>query len=95
MSMKSVFVKSLVVLAGAALVLPFVAVGLLVAARAASGVEGGWGGLLLAALAIGGALLCQTRSLRLDGAGAAEGNAARESRWAEGGHGLLAGLRGR
>jgi|GEM_PF-3350238 len=82
--MKAVLAKSLVVLAGAALVLPFVAVALLVGERAAAGVDDGWGRLVLALLAIGGALLGGTKSLRGDGAGAAEGKAARAALWPEG-----------
>jgi hypothetical protein len=93
--MKTVFAKLLVVLAGAALVLPFVALSLLVGARAASGVEDGGERLLLAVLAIGGALLGGTKGLRRNEAGATEGKAARASRWVMGGSDLLTGLRGR
>jgi hypothetical protein len=81
--MKAVLTKSLVVLAGAALVMPFVVVALLAGARASAGVEDGWGRLLLALLAISGALLGGTKGLGVNGAGAAEGRAARAVRWPE------------
>jgi UPF0716 family protein affecting phage T7 exclusion len=93
--MKAVLVKSLVVLAVVALALPFVAAALLIGASAASNVGGGGERLLLAALAIGGALLGRTRGLKRDEASEAEGKAARESSWAAGEAGHFAGLRGR
>ncbi|HZI18777.1 MAG TPA: hypothetical protein VEY09_09290 [Pyrinomonadaceae bacterium] len=92
--MKAVLAKSLVVLAGAALVLPFVAVALLVGERASAGVEDGWGRLLLAVLAIGGALLGGAKSSRHGGESVAGADAARTTPWAEGespalvGHGV-------
>ncbi|HEU4594455.1 MAG TPA: hypothetical protein VFS10_04735 [Pyrinomonadaceae bacterium] len=61
--MKVVFAKSLVVLAGVVLVVPFVTVALLVAARAAEGAESTEHRLLLAALAVGGALYSGAKSL--------------------------------
>jgi hypothetical protein len=87
--MKAVLTKSLVVLAGFALVLPFVAVALLVGARASAGVEDGWGRLLLALLAIGGALLGGTQGLGRDRACAGEGNATRAALWPEDESGTL------
>ena len=54
--MKALFTKSLVVLAGAALVVPFVALALFAGAQAAAGSGGTDERLVLAALAIGGAL---------------------------------------
>ena len=65
--MKAVFAKSLVVLAGVVLVVPFVASALLVAARAADGAESAEHRLLLAALAVGGALYSGAKSLARKG----------------------------
>ncbi len=65
--MKAVFAKSLVVLAGVVLVVPFVTVALLVAARAVDGAENTEHRLLLAALAIGGALYSGAKSLARKG----------------------------
>ncbi len=61
--MKAVFAKSLVVLAGAVLVVPFVAVALLVGAQAAAG-AGGDQRLVLAALALGATLLGGVKGLK-------------------------------
>jgi len=66
--MKAVFAKSLVVLAGVVLVVPFVTVALLVAARAVDGAESTEHRLLLAALAVGGALYSGAKSLARNGA---------------------------
>lgn len=82
-NMKAVLKKSLMVLAGVALVLPFVAVALLIGARATAGVEDGWGRLLLAALAIGGALLSGARGFGREPARAGEESAARAASWIE------------
>jgi len=65
--MKAVFAKSLVVLAGVVLVVPFVTVALLVAARAAEGAGSTEHRLLLAALAVGGALYSGAKSLARKG----------------------------
>ena len=75
--MKAVFAKSLVVLAGVVLVVPFVTVALLVAARAAEGAGSTEHRLLLAALAVGGALYSGARSLARQGAEAAGESALR------------------
>lgn len=75
--MKAVFAKSLVVLAGVALVVPFVTVALLVAARAADGAESTEHRLLLAALAVGGALYSGAKSLARKGTEAAGESALR------------------
>jgi hypothetical protein len=61
--MKAVFTKSLVVLAGAVLVVPFVAVALFVGAQAAGATGGADERLVLAALAIGGAILGGVKGL--------------------------------
>ena len=66
--MKAVFAKSLVVFAGVVLVVPFVTVALLVAARAADGAGSTESRLLLAALAVGGALYSGAKSLARKGA---------------------------
>jgi hypothetical protein len=81
--MKAVLGKSLVVLAGVALVLPFVVVALLVGARASAGVEDNLGRLLLASLAIGGALLGRTKGLGHDGTCAVEGHMTRTALWSK------------
>lgn len=75
--MKAVFAKSLVVLAGVVLVVPFVTVALLVAARAADGAESTEHRLLLAALAVGGAFYSGARSLARKGTEAAGESALR------------------
>ena len=71
--MKVVFAKSLVVLAGVALVVPFVAVALLVGAQATAGSDGADQRLVLAALAVGGALFGRVRGLKGHGASARQG----------------------
>lgn len=75
--MKAVFARSLVMLAGVVLVVPFVTVALLVGARAADGAESTEQRLLLVALAVGGALFSGAKSLARDGADARGGNALR------------------
>jgi len=62
--MKTAFTKSLVVLAGAVLVVPFVAVSLFVGAQAAAGGGGADERLVLAALAVGGALFGGVKGLK-------------------------------
>lgn len=68
--MKAVFARSLVMLAGVVLVVPFVTVALLVGARAADGAESTEQRLLLVALAVGGALFSGAKSLARDEADA-------------------------
>ena len=75
--MKAVFTKSLVVLAGAVLVLPFVAVALFVGAQAVDASGGGDERLVLAALAIGGALLGGVKSSKGHDEAAQEGHVRR------------------
>lgn len=62
--MKATLSKSLVALAGAVLVVPFVAVALFVGAQAAAGGGGTDERLVLAALAVGGALFGGVKGLR-------------------------------
>lgn len=62
--MKAAFTKSLVVLAGVGLVVPFVAVALFVGAQAATGGGGADERLVLAALALGGALFGGVKGLK-------------------------------
>jgi hypothetical protein len=62
--MKALFTKSLVALAGAVLVVPFVAVALFVGAQAAAGSGGADERFVLAALAIGGALFGGVKGLK-------------------------------
>jgi hypothetical protein len=64
--MKAVFAKSLVMLAGVVLVVPFVTVALLVGARAANGAESMEHRLLLVALAVSAALYSGAKSLTRD-----------------------------
>lgn len=78
--MKTVFTKSLVVLAGAVLVLPFVAVALFVGAQAAAASGGADERLVLAALAIGGALFGGVKGLSGSGEAAREGQHRRAHR---------------
>lgn len=78
--MKTVFTKSLVVLAGAVLVLPFVAVALFVGAQAAAASGGADERLVLAALAIGGALFGGVKGLNGSGEAAREGQFRRAHR---------------
>ena len=80
--MKAVFTKSLVVLAGVVLVVPFVAVALLVGAQAAAGSGGADQRLVLAALALGGALFGRVRGLNGHGAAARHGHVPRAPRGA-------------
>jgi hypothetical protein len=80
--MKAVFAKSLVVLAGAVLVVPFVAVALLVGAQAATGSGGADQRLVLAALALGGAFFGGVRGLKRPGASARHGHVSRAPRGA-------------
>ena len=75
--MKAVFTKSLVVLAGAVLVVPFVAVALFVGAQAADAGVGADERLVLAALAIGGALLGGVKGLKGHDEAAREGHVRR------------------
>lgn len=75
--MKLVFAKSLVVLAGVALVVPFVAVALLVGAQAAAGAGGSEQRLVLAALALGGAFFGGVRGLKGQESAAREGHVRR------------------
>jgi hypothetical protein len=67
--MKTVFAKSLTLLAGVVLVVPFVAVALLVGAQAAAGSGGADQRLVLAALALGGAFFGRVRGLKGQAAG--------------------------
>ena len=62
--MKATLTKSLVVLAGAVLVVPFVAVALFVGAQAAAAGGGTDEWLALAALAVGGALFGGVKGLK-------------------------------
>lgn len=62
--MKTVFAKSLTLLAGVVLVVPFVAVALLVGAQAAAVSDGADQRLVLAALALGGAFFGRVRGLK-------------------------------
>jgi hypothetical protein len=73
--MKSVFAKTLVVLASVVLVAPFVAVALLVGARAVAGAESAEQRLVLAALALGGALYGAAKGWAREEAGGREGHA--------------------
>lgn len=75
--MKAVFARSLVLLGGVVLVVPFVTVALLVGARVADGAESTEQRLLLVALAVGGALFSGAKSLARDGAEARGENALR------------------
>lgn len=75
--MKTVFAKSLVVLAGVVLVVPFVAVALLVGAQAAAGSGGADQRLVLAALALGGAFFGGIKGLKGHGATARHGHVSR------------------
>ncbi|MCA1635413.1 MAG: hypothetical protein LC802_17420 [Acidobacteria bacterium] len=75
--MKAVFAKSLVMLAGLVLVVPFVTVALLVGARAANGAESTEHRLLLVALAVGAALYSGVQSLARNEAAAWGENASR------------------
>lgn len=75
--MRTVFTKSLVVLAGAVLVVPFVAVALFVGAQAAAGNGGADERLVLAALAIGGALFGGVKGLKGHEAAARDGHVRR------------------
>jgi hypothetical protein len=78
--MKAVFTKSLVVLAGIVLVVPFVAVALFVGAQAAAGSGGADERLMLAALAIGGALLGGVKGLKGHDEAARDGHVRRARR---------------
>lgn len=78
--MKTVFTKSLVVLAGVVLVVPFVAVALLVGAQAAAASGGADARLVLAALAVGWALFGGVKGLKGQEATARDGHVARASR---------------
>jgi len=78
--MKAVFAKSLVVLAGAVLVVPFVAVALLVGAQAAAETGGADQRLVLAALALGGTLLGGVKGLKGHGGSARHGHVSRAPR---------------
>jgi hypothetical protein len=75
--MKVLFTKSLVVLAGAVLVVPFVALALFVGAQAAAGSGGTDERLVLAALAIGGALFGGVKGLKGNDEAARDGHVRR------------------
>jgi hypothetical protein len=77
--MKTVFAKSLVVLAGVVLVVPFVAVALLVGAQAATASDGANERLVLAALALGGTFFGGVRGLKGHESWARQGQASRAS----------------
>lgn len=81
--MKVVFAKSLVLLTGVALVVPFVAVALLVGAQAATAAGGPQQRLVLAALALGGAFFGGVKGLKGQAGGAREGHDRRRARRAE------------
>ena len=68
--MKAVFARTLVMLAGVMLIVPFMAVALLVGARAAAGAQGTGHRLLLAALAFGGALYSAAKGFSRPGGAA-------------------------
>ena len=72
--MKTVLTKTLVLIAGGALVLPFVAAAVLVGARAVAGANGGRALLLATGLALVWTLFGGLRGLALDGADAREGH---------------------
>ena len=78
--MKALFMKSLVVLAGIVLVVPFVASALFVGAQAAAGGGGADERLVLAALAIGGALFGGVKGLKGHESAAREGHVRRARR---------------
>lgn len=78
--MKTAFTKSLVVLAGVVLVVPFVAVALFVGAQAAAAAGGADERLALAVLAIGGALLGGVKGLNGQDEAARQGHEERRAR---------------
>lgn len=78
--MKTVFAKSLVVVAGVALFALLATSSLLVGAQAAAGVESTEHRLLLTALALSGALVGGAKGLRRDEDGAWEGKSPRVNR---------------
>jgi len=78
--MKVLFSKSLVVLAGVVLVVPFVAVALLVGAQAATASDGSEQRLVLAALAVGGVLFGGVKGLKGHEAAGRDGHVTRAPR---------------
>ena len=78
--MKAAFAKSLVVLTGVTLVVPFVVVSLLVGAQASAAAAGAGQRLWLVSFALGGALLGGVKGLRGDGTNARLGHEPRDSR---------------